>query len=154
MRPSLKSEITNSYGINVYVLSTTDGPARGGVNYLGNGDLGSGMAFFRTLADMLTVGNGGRFRHELIHASGFGHGCGWRGIQNSFCDGIDRGNNEATPGLPSSYDVAYIQLMYLTRDIEREYNSSQYSVFSIMESHQGERTLMLGLPAERVSRAP
>ncbi len=147
LRPAPRNEITDLLGVDVYMLTTVSDTIAGlgGVSYLGNGNLGHGVVVLKGTAYLL-----GTLRHELIHAFGFGHGCGWRSLQGNYCDGIDRGNNPFTPGLPSSYDVAYIRVMYKARDLERKYGTK----LSVMESHQGERELMLGLPAEKVTRLP
>ena len=146
-RPANKSEITNIDGVNVYVMSTFALEAGGVADYIGNGEYGSGIAIFRTLADLLTKGNGGRFRHELVHFLGFLHGCGWAGLQSSFCEAFIIDNTGFIPGLPSQYDVVYIQMMYKVRELERKYNGLRCS---IMEEDQGEREFIKKLAPEKV----
>lgn len=148
VRAGNRNDVTQTDGINAYVLSTNADYGSGDVNYLGNGEYGNGMVYFQTVAGMTTASNGGALRHELLHAFGFVHGCGWASMMNQSCGSYVIDNTGFVPGVPSATDVTYILMLYKTRDLERKYNSQ----FSIMESHQGERVLMLGFAPEKVVR--
>ena len=83
------------------------------------------------------VGNSGTWAHqgvmihEMTHALGIGHTCGWRGVMSG-CD--NSGSLTAT-------DVAYITLQYRLDEIRRA-NSARYWIF---EAWQGNRVLEMGL---------
>ncbi|KND48908.1 MAG: hypothetical protein AB200_00575 [Parcubacteria bacterium C7867-005] len=151
-RPAMKSEENDTLGIDVYMLSNLAKPAFGGSDGIlyptpGSTSLGRGRATFRG-RDVLLNNGGGVFRHELIHVLGFDHGCGFQSIQNTECSGVSIDYTGFVSGIPSPFDVAYARLMYVTAALEDKYSTH----FSIMESHQGERELMLGLPREIVRR--
>jgi hypothetical protein len=83
--------------------------------------------------------------HEMLHVLDFGHGCAWHSVMNEFCDWFKVFPDFPNPmEIPTATDVGYVELMFRIRDLERKY----HTCFSLGESHQGERVLMLGLQEE------
>ena len=117
---------------NNFVRAATAGPK-------GYPDIVGGILNFQHTLFMTQEGNG----HELYHIMGFGHTCSWRTNMASGCDlaKIGMSMNKAT-----DTDVGYMELFEAVSEKLR----STHAKFSLAESHQGERVLMLGLPREVV----
>jgi len=133
-RPALPSEsLTSSTGLLVSTdpSITTGWDASTSVNGDGTKYTGGSIKFRseNTIILMTT-------EHETVHFLGFGHGCGWKSVQNQLCQ------NQTQADEITMTDVAYIELMYRTRALERKYDTR----FSMGESDIGEEVVMLGLP--------
>ncbi|HEU0301492.1 MAG TPA: hypothetical protein VFR37_18680 [Longimicrobium sp.] len=77
--------------------------------------------------------------HELMHVLGFGHTCSWR----SLAADLQRCPQLRTT-LPTPEDVAYAQLFYRVRDLQRASGAR----WGLEAAVAGERVLVLGLPEE------
>lgn len=77
--------------------------------------------------------------HELMHVLGFGHTCSWHSIAADLqrCPGL-------RASLPTPEDVAYAQLFYRVRDLQRASGAR----WGLEAAVAGERVLVLGLPDE------
>ncbi|HEX2079839.1 MAG TPA: hypothetical protein VHG08_19135 [Longimicrobium sp.] len=77
--------------------------------------------------------------HELMHVLGFGHTCSWRSIAADLqrCP-------ELRASSPTPEDVAYAQLFYRVRDVQRASGAR----WGLEAAVAGERVLVLGLPEE------
>jgi hypothetical protein len=137
LRKVAATDITYPNGVVLVADSTKTGgaPAMAGPYASGN-DLTGGKITFYANVDAPTVGNAA---HELVHVLGFGHGCGWNGIMSTGCGYVH--SNYAT-----AQDVAYIQLMYRVRELERKYNTR----FSLAEANVGQEVLQQHLPEKNV----
>ena len=95
-----------------------------------------------------TLSSGSLMAHELLHALGFKHSCGWDSVMGGYgCTGA---------ASLSAADVAHWQLARHLRDLQRAHATN----LGLVEAMQGERVLMLGrkpfVPGEpfAVRRAP
>lgn len=77
--------------------------------------------------------------HELMHVLGFGHTCAWRSVAADLqrCP-------ELRASVPTPEDVAYTQLFYRVREMQRATGAR----WGLDAAVAGERVLVLGLPEE------
>ncbi len=133
-RPAESGEVSDTNGVHIHVRPPG---AFGEVEWKPrpHTEMGGCKAVFSTSANMLEF-NGARLLHSLVHCLGFNHTANWTGIMGRLGGGgIDL--------IPSAEDALYILVFYRTAEFERKDGTS----CSIVESHEGERELMLGLPA-------
>lgn len=138
LRPAAASEVKLPPGVALMADSTAQNgswTAMGG-NIAQGIELAGGRITYKGIPATSIVGV---TAHETIHVLGFGHGCGWKGLMSDGC-GYSRPNTTVRE------DVAYIQLMYRVRDLERKHNTR----FSIGESHIGQEVIMMNLAEKRL----
>ena len=99
-------------------------------------DIVGGAAIFRS-RDLL--GDRQLVAHIFMHILGAGHGCSWVSVQ-TFCA-------SKQVDLPSPEDVAYLEVLEMAREMEKEFRTR----WGVVAAVAGFRTVTLGLPPLPVS---
>ena len=125
--------------VDSLAMGNTGASALSGMSTDANNNITFGLTDYRTV---VTANFAGAVEHEDIHLLGpFGNGCGWHGVESTGC-----GPGWQTAAEPTAEDVVYSMLAYNVHALEVKYGDS----YAIAESDQGERVLMLNLPAQKI----
>ena len=132
-RPAVGGEVTDTTGVSIFVrplpYPQVSEMSAGYANWQQN-DLGGCRLVFTNTDWVFAL-----IRQQLVHCLGFSRGYNWAGITNI---------RDGATTVPSALDALYILVMYRTREIERGDGGVRCT---LMESHEGEREFMFGLPS-------
>jgi hypothetical protein len=125
----------------VWIVSSLRNPGRGSVGYYGP-EIITGMLSLRSTALLADRDGPSLVIHELLHALGFGHTCGWRSVlaDTTRCPG------QRSP-LPTPEDVAYIELAHRVSELARE-SGARWGMYAALAGELADRGMLAHRPGD------